>query len=113
MDAAKGMGEEIGEITALNKDKSVLTLRLRKHGVSLNNGDGFSFVARSGDILGFRGDVCSDNTIKCKGIPELFIGARIFRNIDIAFEKGIEKNPCRRELSVNVILDCRDGRAHV
>ena len=107
MDAAKGMGEEIGEITALNKDKSVLTLRLRKHGVSLNNGDGFSFVARSGDILGFRGDVCSDNTIKCKGIPELFIGARIFRNIDIAFEKGIEKNPCRRELSVNVILDCR------
>ena len=107
MDAAKGMGEEIGEVVSLNKDKSLLTLRLSKNGVSLNNGDGFSFVARSGDVLGFRGDVCNGNTIKCKGISELFIGARIFRNIDIAFEKEIEKNPCRRELMVNVVLDCR------
>ena len=104
MDAAKGMGEEIGEVTALNKDKSVLTLRLRKNGVSLNNGDGFSFVARSGDILGFRGDVCSDNTIRCKGIPELFIGARVFRNIDIAFEKEMERQGCTREIAVSVAL---------
>ena len=107
MDAAKGMGEEIGEITSLNKDKSVITLRLSKAGISLNNGDGFSFVARNGDVCGFRGDVCSGNTIKCKANPELFVGARIFRNIDIVFEKEIEKNPCKREINVEVTLDCR------
>ena len=107
MDAAKGMGEEIGEIASLNKDKSVITLRLGKAGISLNNGDGFSFVARNGDVCGFRGDVCSGNSIKCKANPELFVGARIFRNIDIAFEKEIEKNPCKREIKVDVILDCR------
>ena len=107
MDAAKGMGEEIGAVTSLNKDKSVLTLRLHKNGVSLNNGDGFSFVTRKGDVCGFRGDVCSGNTIRCKAIPELFVGALIFRNIDIAFEKEIEKNPCKREIPVTVILDCR------
>ena len=107
MDAAKGMGEEIGEVATINKDKSVLTLRLHKNGISLNNGDGFSFVTRKGDVCGFRGDVCSGNTIRCKAIPELFVGARIFRNIDIAFEKEIEKNPCKREITVTVILDCR------
>ena len=107
MDAAKGMGEEIGEVATINKDKSVLTMRLRKNGVSLNNGDGFSFVTRKGDVCGFRGDVCEGNTIRCKAIPELFVGARIFRNIDIAFEREIEKNPCKREITVTVILDCR------
>ena len=107
MDAAKGMGEEIGEVATINKEKSVLTLRLRKNGISLNNGDGFSFVTRKGDVCGFRGDVCEGNTIRCKAIPELFVGARIFRNIDIAFEKEIEKNPCKRELRVDVVLDCR------
>ena len=107
MDAAKGMGEEIGEVTSLNKDKSVITLRLNKTGIALNNGDGFSFVARNGDVCGFRGDVCNGNSIKCKANPELFVGARIFRNIDIAFEKEIEKNPCRREIKVDVTLDCR------
>ena len=107
MDAAKGMGEEIGEIAALNKDKSTITLRIKKSGITLNNGDGFSFVARNGDVCGFRGDVCSSNTIKCKANSDLFIGARIFRNIDIAFEKEIEKNPCKREIKVDVVFDCR------
>ena len=113
MDAAKGMGEEIGEITSLNKDKSTITLRLNKAGISLNNGDGFSFVARNGDVCGFRGDVCNGNSIKCKACPELFVGARIFRNIDIAFEKDIEKNPCKREIKVNVTIDCRKAQSGV
>ena len=107
MDAAKGMGEEIGEIISLDKSKSNIGIRLKKDGVVLNNGDGFSFVSRGGDVCGFRGDVCSRNTIRCKANPELFIGAKLFRNIDIAFEKEIEKNPCKREITVTVILDCR------
>ena len=107
MDAAKGMGEEIGDVISLDKNKSNIGLRLKKAGVVLNNGDGFSFVTRGGDVCGFRGDVCSGNTIRCKANPELFIGAKLFRNIDIAFEKEIEKNPCKREITVTVILDCR------
>ena len=108
MDAAKGMGEEIGEIISLDKSKSNIGIRLKKAGVVLNNGDGFSFVSRGGDVCGFRGDVCSGNTIRCKANPELFIGAKLFRNIDIAFEKEIERNPGTRELQVNVTFDCRE-----
>ena len=109
MDAAKGMGEEIGEITSLNKDKSSITLRFNSCSISLNNGDGFSFVTRKGDICGFRGDVCSGNTIRCKATPELFVGAKLFRNIDVAFEKEIERNPGIRELMVDVTVDCREA----
>ena len=108
MDAAKGMGEEIGDVISLDKNKSNIGLRLKKAGVVLNNGDGFSFVSRGGDVCGFRGDVCSGNTIRCKANPELFIGAKLFRNIDIAFEKDIERNPGTRELTVGVTLDCRE-----
>ena len=108
MDAAKGMGEEIGDVISLDKNKSNIGLRLKKAGVVLNNGDGFSFVTRGGDVCGFRGDVCSGNTIRCKANPELFIGARLFRNIDIAFEREIERNPGTRELTVGVTLDCRE-----
>ena len=104
MDAAKGMGEEIGEIISLDKSKSNIGIRLKKAGVVLNNGDGFSFVSRGGDVCGFRGDVCSGNTIRCKANPELFIGAKLFRNIDIAFEKEIERQGCTREIAVSVAL---------
>ena len=108
MDAAKGMGEEVGDVISLDKNKSNIGLRLKNAGLVLNNGDGFSFVSRGGDVCGFRGDVCSGNTIRCKANPELFIGAKLFRNIDIAFEKEIERNPGTRELAVGVTLDCRE-----
>ena len=114
MDAAKGMGEEIGEVISLNKDKSDIVLRLNRSEISLNNGDGFSFVTRRGDVCGFRGDVCHGNNIRCKANPELFIGTRLFRNIDVAFEKEIERKPHTREILVGVSLDCRQkGRIQV
>ena len=104
MDAAKGMGEEVGDVISLDKNKSNIGLRLKKAGLVLNNGDGFSFVTRGGDVCGFRGDVCSGNTIRCKANPELFIGAKLFRNIDIAFENEIERQGCTREIAVSVAL---------
>ena len=50
MDAAKAMGEEIGLVTGLNKDKTVISIRPASNGLILNNGDGFSFVARDNAV---------------------------------------------------------------
>ena len=102
MDAAKSMGEMIGTITSIGK--SSIEVRLNK-GVVLGNGDGFSFVSRQGKVEGFRGDVCSGNTIRCKILPSLFAGVVLYRNINAAFEKDIEKQACVREIGVNVTLD--------
>ena len=104
MDAAKSMGEEIGIVKTVNHDKSRITLEIKDRNICLVNGDGFSFVAKDGTVTGFRGDVCSGNTISCKSTPSLFTGARIFRNISAAFEKEIEKQKCSREIQVSIKL---------
>ena len=101
MDAAKSMGEHIGTISSVCRDSIRISL---KKGITLNNGDGFSFVARNGNIEGFRGDVCSGDTIKCKILPSLFIGAQLYRNINAAFEKELERNLCIREIPVEVCM---------
>ena len=114
MDAAKSMGEEVGRISGLNKDKSVVKLDLVNRNIKLNNGDGFSFVTRKGDVVGFRGDVCEGNTIKCKPVTEAFTGVVIYRNINAAFEKELEKQACTRMLdaAVSVTVD-RNGEGWI
>lgn len=109
MDAAKSMGEHIGTVTSIGK--GYLEIRLCK-GVSLNNGDGFSFVSRHGKVEGFRADVCTGNTVRCKILPSLSVGAEIYRNINAAFEKEIERQVCTREINVFVRLkaDSENGR---
>ena len=102
MDAAKSMGEMIGTIASVGKNS--IEVKLNK-GVVLGNGDGFSFVSRQGKVEGFRGDVCSGSTIRCKILPSLFAGAVLYRNINAAFEKEIEKQACVREITVDVTLN--------
>ena len=101
MDAAKSMGEFIGTVTSISR--GAVEVRLNK-GVLLNNGDGFSFVSRQGKVEGFRGDICSGNTIRCKTVPSLHTGAELYRNINAAFEKEIERQACTREIGVAVSL---------
>ena len=101
MDAAKSMGEAIGTVTSVSR--SGVEVKLHK-GVTLNNGDGFSFVARNGKVEGFRGDVCSGGNIRCRMLPSLFTGAQLYRNINAAFEKEIERQECVREIRAGVFL---------
>ena len=97
MDAAKSMGEAIGTVESINRNG--IEVRLNK-GVILNNGDGFSYVSKYGKVEGFRGDVCSGNHIQCKILPSLHAGITLYRNINSAFEKEIERNACTREILV-------------
>lgn len=106
-DSAKGMGEEIGTVASMSqaKDRIIIRPAARYSGTSglkLNNGDGLSFVARNSEVTGFRADVCNGMEVSCKPVPGLFIGARIFRNMDIAFEKELEKRMPVREIQVDL-----------
>ncbi len=101
MDAAKSMGEAVGTVVSLGR--SSLELKLR-NGVVLGNGDGFSFVSRNGNVEGFRGDVCSGSSVRCRVPASVFVGAQIYRNINAAFEKEIERKACIREIRVEVSL---------
>jgi len=106
MDAAKSMGEEVGTVVSVGR--SGLEVRLNK-GVVLNNGDGFSYVARSGKVEGFRADVCSGSSIRCKVPPGLSAGTLLYRNINTSFEKEIERKSCVREIGVRVYLTFKEA----
>ena len=109
MDSAKSMGEEIGTVKSVTRDGIIVDFC--KGGIILSNGDGFSFVAKDSTVTGFRGDVCSGNQIRCKTVPGIFVGARLFRNISAAFEKEVDRQPCIREISadVNISFTNTDG----
>ncbi len=107
MEAAKSMGEPVGTVTSIGKGE--IRIQAAK-GVCLNNGDGFSFVSRQGKVEGFRGDVCTGNVIRCKNVPALFAGAALYRNINTAFEREIERQACIREILVEATLSFKsDG----
>ncbi len=107
MDAAKSMGEEIGTVTGISRDRSSINVRLAKKDIVLNNGDGFSYVDKDGNVTGFRGDVCNGNSIKGKGASAAGIGTVLFRNINSAFEKELERQSCSREIAVAVCISFR------
>ena len=103
-DAPKSMGELVGTVRSIRpRDQYNMEIAIdpadRK--IQLHNGDGFAFTTRDG-ITGFRGDVCEGLRINCKNIPDLYKGARLFRNINSAFEKELEARPCRREIPVSL-----------
>ena len=75
----------------------------------LNNGDGFSYVARGGKVEGFRADVCSGSSIRCKVPPGLSAGTLLYRNINTSFEKEIERKSCVREIGVRVDLTFKEA----
>ena len=106
MEAAKSMGEHVGSVS--NISRSEISIKLNK-GVSLNNGDGFSFVSKYGKVEGFRGDVCSGNVVRCKISPALYTGVQLYRNINSAFEKEIERQSCTREIRVTTDLGFRQA----
>lgn len=109
MDTAKAMGEEVGTVVSLNRDKSRIGIRPAAEGLVLHNGDGFSFVAENGSVTGFRGDVCEGMSIRCKSTPALFAGARLYRNINSGFEKEIGRQNCKREIGVQVSVSFSCG----
>ena len=100
MEATKTIGEEIGEVISTGRDS--ITVRPRKKGITLNNGDGFTFIAKDGTIAGFRGDVCEGMTIRCRNVAGIYKGVTIYRNVNASFEKELERQACTRELAVKV-----------
>ena len=98
MDAPKSMGEYIGTVGSLRP--GVVTVRPADPGLTLHNGDGFAFVGKDGEIVGFRGDVCEGFTIRSKEVPGLKEGMRLYRNIDADFERKLESDRPVREISV-------------
>ncbi len=105
MNAAKSMGEPVGQVIALQRRGSGMQLQLRvKPSVVLQNGDGLCFASK-GRVVGFRADVCDGTFVQCKAVEGLSKGTELWRNVSAAFERELEKNMCRREIDVSLSLE--------
>lgn len=123
MDTPKGMGEIAGVVKSIvpcGKNEVIITLRPHSQAgsaqapkssrndsgtasaVMLSNGDGFAFTSGNGEIIGFRGDVCSGQTIRCKKVSGLSVGTLLYRNISASFEKTLSSSNSGRLIDVNV-----------
>ena len=105
LDSAKSMGEELGTVTGLNREKTSFAIRpAGSRRIILNNGDGLSFVGKDGNVEGVRADVCNGMTVRCKSAPALFEGAAIFRNLDMAFERELDSKACIRRIPADITV---------
>ena len=102
MDAPKSMGEYVGTVRSVRSERGGCSIVLSPaDGVRLGNGDGFAFAGKGG-IVGFRGDVCEGSIIRCKPVEGLRSGLKLYRNINSAFERELERNMPRREIGVSL-----------
>lgn len=111
MDTPKSMGEALCTISSIKKAGKgyvELTVKPLYDNLRLANGDGFSFATEKG-IAGFRGDICSGNSIKCKAVPDLKVGFTLYRNYSASFEKELENNICTRLIGVDVNISISSG----
>ncbi|MCR4565434.1 MAG: U32 family peptidase [Bacteroidales bacterium] len=114
MDAPKGMGEYLGTVLSFGRNfvemEGFASLRLTP-------GDGLSFVAKDGSIEGFRVDTVQSPVsavqavisapvarVGCQPPASIYKGARIFRNLDVAFEKQLASQPSKRTMGVEIRL---------
>ena len=108
MDAPANLGTLVGTVRRLRRDRSGLEITLSGPTPELHNGDGFTFL-RGASIVGFRGDVCEGNVIRCQSADGLREGMRLYRNIDAAFTRELEKNLPKREIPVSLEVTVSGG----
>ena len=127
MDAPKSIGEEVGTVVYItpsgparqtlstgkkmafltgkrpDNENVTITVQQKNPADRLQNGDGFSFLSKGrGEIVGFRGDVCQGNRITCRNVTGLYPGAKLYRNLNNAFEKELNSDLPVRRISVSV-----------
>lgn len=130
MNAPKHIGEEIGVVAGIkeasavgsketashasrsgNASEMLVLVSLKNPSCTLHNGDGFSFL-NGDEIIGFRGDVCEGNTIRCKAVPGLKSGTTLYRNLDSEFERELEVSLPARTIDVSVSISANsDGKS--
>ena len=113
VDAAKALGEYIGEIVSVRGR----TLEIRTDKM-LTNGDGLSFAlpgeAETGErIIGGRADVVQGRFVTLREPMPLVPGTRVYRNFDVRFERELEKNMPKRILDVAIDWYSHDGKTRV
>ena len=95
----KSMGEYIGEVSWCNP----LRMEIQTDKM-LHNGDGLCFLNQDNELVGLRADVVNGNTVSCNRPHGAFRGAKIYRNLDIEWQKQVDASTGNRKIDIDLIL---------
>ncbi len=98
-DTPKSIGEYIGIVS--DKTKNSLFIYTKE---KLHNGDGLCFVDNAGEFSGFRANKVEGNQVFVTQMPAVKQGAKIYRNLDVEFEKQLAGKSSERKISVVMSL---------
>ena len=101
----KSMGEYIGEVGWCNP------LRMEiETDKTLHNGDGLCFLNQDNELVGLRADVANGNTVSCNRPHGAHRGAKIYRNLDIEWQKQVDASTGNRKIDIDLLLkETHDG----
>lgn len=105
-DAAKATGKCIGTVRRVSPGKNLVEVETAAR---ISNGDGLMFAGNAGEPVGMRVEVARGDSLTVKDASALRPGMKIYRNLDICFERELEKNVPRRIIEASVDYHSRQG----
>ncbi|MFI3296959.1 MAG: U32 family peptidase [bacterium] len=104
-DTPKSLGEPVGKVRDMWRN----AISINAPGVQFANGDGLCFLNSQGEFEGFRVNKVELNRLFPLRMPDIKIGAQLYRNQDTAFEKLLSTNSAQRKLTVNFAVSDTDN----
>ncbi|MGL5031377.1 MAG: peptidase U32 family protein [Aeromonas sp.] len=103
----KYVGEPLGRVTRVTQDG----IEIEGKEVALNNGDGLGFFKPNNELVGMRLNKVAGKQLQLsERMPGLKVGTELFRNLDTAFSKVLEKASADRRIRVDMQLgECDEG----
>ncbi len=100
----KSMGEYIGEVTWCNPLRMEIDTDK-----TLRNGDGLCFLNQDNELVGLRADVVNIgrdgvHTVSTNRPHGAFRGAKIYRNLDLEWQKQVEASTGNRKMDIDLVL---------
>ena len=100
----KSMGEYIGEVSWCNPLRMEIDTDK-----TLRNGDGLCFLNQDNELVGLRADVVNIgrdgvHTVSTNRPHGAFRGAKIYRNLDLEWQKQVEASTGNRKMDIDLVL---------
>ena len=100
----KSMGEYIGEVSWCNPLRMEIDTDK-----TLHNGDGLCFLNQDNELVGLRADVVNIgrdgvHTVSTNRPHGAYRGAKIYRNLDLEWQKQVEASPGNRKIDIDLVL---------
>jgi putative protease len=100
MDTPKSKGEYLGKISKIEK----YFFEIDNKTIQFQNGDGLCFVNKDGVFTGLNINKTNDSKIFPNQFNGLFVGTKIYRNFDFAFEKQLKNDSTIRQIKVEISI---------